>query len=170
MKTLLRLLVLVLLTQPAFAVTWKIVSVSVIVKQSSATGRVTTTLLSSRSYINFVSDRDSIPASDLFVGFRTDTGEIAVVSKSDKTVRQPIVRNLAFGSGGQAENGTQTVQFIAVPASVSSLNTEFNGYIYDSATRASSGSVKSVTRTFVGGFQNQTIKGSCKTTGKQVIL
>lgn len=169
MKTLLGIALAGLsLASTSLAVTWDVVRVSIVVKQGSATGNITTLVLSSRAYLNFVSDDTSTPKSDLFIGFREDTGEIAVVRKSDETVLYRIVSGL--GTGGLASNGTGTVQSISVPATISSLNTDFSGFVYDSVRRSGSGSIKSVTRQVMGGFQNQTIKGTCTSTGKKIEL
>jgi hypothetical protein len=94
-----------LFVSACFAVTWDIVSLSVSVKQGG-TGEIVTSILGSRDYLDFVSSRDAIPRSNLFVGFREDTGEIAVVQISTETVRYNVVSGL--GAGGTAANGTNT--------------------------------------------------------------
>ncbi len=156
-----------LLTSASFAVTWNVVKLSVVVRQGSG-GDIATTVLSSRSYMNFVSDTTSTPESDLFVGFREDTGVIAVVRRSDETVLYNIVSGL--GNGGTASNGSNTKGFISVGAVVSSLNTDFSGFIYDTFKRDSSGSLKKLSRRFIGGSGNQTIIGTARTTGKKIVL
>ncbi|MEO8350613.1 MAG: hypothetical protein ABI680_02710 [Chthoniobacteraceae bacterium] len=156
-----------LLASASFAVTWDVVNLSVVVRQGSG-GNVETTVLSSRSYLNFVADSTSTPKSDLFVGFREDTGVIAVVKRSDETVLYNIVSGL--GAGGTAANGTNTKGFISVAAVISSLNTDFSGFTYDSFKRTSDGSIKKLKRQFVGGTGNQTIIGTARTTGKKIEL
>jgi hypothetical protein len=156
-----------LLGSASLAVTWDVVNLTVSVKQGG-TGEITTTILTSRDYLNFVSSRDGVPRSDLFVGFREDTGVIAVVQISSETVRYNVVSG--FGPAGIASNGTNTKFSVSGPAVVSSLNTDFQGYIYDSAKRFRDGSVKSVARLFFGGFENQTIRGIARSTGRKIEL
>jgi hypothetical protein len=170
MKTLLAATVAAILcASTSSAVTWDIVKLSVVVKTGNDTGKITTTVLTDRSYLNFVATDTTTAKNDLFVGFREDTGEVAVVKKSTETVLYNIISGL--GAGGTASNGTGTQQSIAVSAVISSLNTDFtNGFVFDGVKRNDSGAVKSVTRLFLGGFQNQTIRGSMITTGKKVEL
>ncbi len=156
-----------LLVMAASAVTWDIVSLSVSVKQGGG-GNIVTTNLKSGDYLKFVASRDGIPKNDLFVGFREDTGEIAVVQISTEMIRYNVVSGLV--PGGTASNGTNRKFSISGPAVVSSLNTDFQGYIYDSAIRFQNGSVKSVTRLFLGGAGNQTIRGLARSTGKKIEL
>lgn len=169
MKTIVAVILAVIsLTAPSFAVTWRLVSVSIVVKQGNASGAVNTFVLSNRSYLNQVSAQFSTPKTDLFVGLREDTGEIAVVRKSDETMLYKIVSGI--GTGGVASNNTTTVQFIAAPAVVSSLNVDFSGYIFDSVKRTNTGGVRACKRQLFGGFLNQTIKGTCVTTGRTINL
>jgi hypothetical protein len=169
MKTNIALILAVLaLSCASYGVTWDVVNVSFIVRQGSAVGKITSVALSSRSYLKKVAADTSTPKSDLFVGFREDTGEVAVVRRSDEQVLYKIVSGL--GAGGTASNSTGTSQSISVAAVVSSLNTGFDGYIYDTVSRTASGGIKSLTRTMVGGFENQTIIGTCRTTGKKIEL
>lgn len=156
-----------LFASASFAVTWDIVSLSVSVKQGG-TGEIVTTILNSRDYLDFVSSRDAIPRSDLFVGFREDSGVIAVVQISTETVRYNIVSGL--GTGGTAANGTNTKFTASAPAVVSSLNTDFQGFFYDTSKRFRDGSIKSVSRLFLGGAGNQTLRALARTTGKKMEL
>jgi hypothetical protein len=149
------------------AVTWDIVTVSASVKQGG-TGNITTTILSARDYLNLVSTTTGTPKSDLFVGFREDNGQLAVVRISDETVLYNIVSGIA--TAGNASNGTNTKFSIGAQATVSSLNTDFQGFIYDGVTRFPNGSIKQVVRLFIGGAGNQTIKGLARTTGKKIEL
>ena len=150
------------------AVTWDVVSVSLVVKQGTSTGKLSITTLNSRKYLNFVSARFATPKSDLFVGFREDTGIIAVVRKSDETVLWNVVSGIS--TNGIASNGTSTTQSIASFAIISSLNTDFQGSAIDAVTRRASGTIKKLNRSVSGGFQNQTIKGSFVSTGKKINL
>jgi hypothetical protein len=106
--------------------------------------------------------------SDLFVGFREDTGEVAVVRKSNETILRRIVSGLTVQ--GQASNATSTKQSISGFATVSSLNTDFNGFFLDSVTRSSNGGIKTLSRKILGGLSNQTITGTIKSTGKKITL
>lgn len=169
MKTLLALAsVLLAFTSAAPAVTWSLVTVSVVVKQSSTGGALLVTTLNNRKYLDKVAAQFSIPKDDLFIGFREDTGQISVVQRSTELVRYNIVSGLT--AQGTASNGTSTKQSIAVSATVSSLNTDMNGFAVDSVERFPSGNIKSVKRTFVGGAGNQTLKGTATTTGRRIEL
>ncbi len=156
------------LMSAASAVTWNVVSVSLVLKQGNAAGNVVTTVLSTRKYLDFVAATTSTPKTDLFVGLREDTGEVAVVKRSTETVLYRIVSGL--GSAGLAANSTGTLRISALPATVSSLNTDFSGFIYETQTRNSSGAVRGVNRLCIGGSGNQVIKGSVVTTGRKIVL
>ncbi len=150
------------------AVTWHVVTVSVVVNLGGSS--VTKTTLNAHAYLQATSTRFGVPMDDLFIGFRDDTGEIAVVQISTKTVKYFVVTNL--NGGGTAKNGTSTSGTSSQNATVSSLNTDFAGYFYDKFTRNDDGSLKRVSRQFMGGDSatSQTIIGTAHTTAKKFEL
>jgi hypothetical protein len=156
-----------LLALSCYAVTWDVVTVSAVVK--AGTGSLTTTKLTTRSYLDSVSVNANTPKSDLFVGFREDNGQVAVVRRSDETVLFTIVT--APGAGGVASNASGTKSFISGGANIASpSNIIFAGAIYDQVTRSAGGAILNVSRGFSGGTGNQVIKGSIRTTGKKIEL
>jgi hypothetical protein len=156
-----------LLAIPSFAVTWDVVTISAVVKVGG--GALTTTNLTARSYLNSVAVNSGTAKSDLFVGFREDNGQVAVVRRSDETILFTIVGTPA--GGGTASNGSATKAFISAGANVASpSNVVFAGAIYDQVTRSEAGAILSVSRTFSGGNGNQVIKGTIRTTGKKIEL
>jgi len=159
---------LLLLATAAPAVTWDLVSLSVVVRQGNPTGNTTATTLNSRKYLNYASARFGVPLADLFVGLREDTGQVSIVQRSTKTVLYNIVSGLA--TQGVASNATTTTQAIAASATVSSTGTDFTGFVYDSLRRNANGSIRSVSRLMIGGFATQTLRGSCVTTGRKIEL
>jgi hypothetical protein len=168
MKTLISLVSAVLVfVSTASAVTWDVVTVSVVVKQGNA-GNIVTTVLNGTKYLNFVSNANATPKSDLFIGLREDTGQISVVKRSTETVLYNIVSGVSVA--GNASNGTGTVQSISGPATVSSLNTDFTGFFYEKQKRSASAAIKSVNRQVTGGNGTQTIIGTFVTTGKKIAL
>lgn len=165
-RLILLVLVQLMLVSASDAVTWSVVTVSNVVSQSGT--QITATVLSSRKYLDEAARRSGAPLKDLFIGFREDTGEVAVVRISTETIIYNIVSGL--GTGGTAANTLGSKGITSLPATVSSLNTDFVGYIYDTFTRKSDGSLKSVSRLLIGGSGNQTIKGTIRSTGKKFIL
>ena len=155
-----------LLSSGAQAVTWSVVSVSAVVNQGGP--EVSRTVLSSRTYLARAVTQTGAPLSDLFIGFREDTGQVAVVRISNESIAYNIISGL--GAGGSAANALNSKGTTSLPATVSSLNTDFAGYVFDSFARKADGSIKSVNRLFIGGAGTQTIKGTVKTTGKKFNL
>ena len=168
MKTLLTIVSLQwLVSLSSFAVTWDVVTVSAVVK--AGTGSLATTKLTTRSYLDSVAVNSGTPKSDLFVGFREDNGQVAVVRRSDETVLFTIVT--APGAGGVASNASNTKSFISGGANIASpSNIVFAGAIYEQVTRSAGGAILTISRSFSGGTGNQVIKGSVRTTGKKVEL
>ncbi len=159
--------VLLLFSSAAHAVTWRVVSISAVVSQGGPS--ITNTVLTSRSYMALGASRFGVAdKNDVFVGFREDTGQVALVQISTKTVLYSIISG--FGTGGTAANALNTKGTVALPATVSSLNTDFSGYVFDSFTRKPTGALSTVTRLFIGGLQTQTFKGTIKITNKKFEL
>jgi hypothetical protein len=156
-----------LLAVSSYAVTWDVVTVSAVVKIGA--GSVTTTKLTARDYLETVSVNSGTPKEDLFVGFREDNGQVAVVRRSDETILFTIVG--APAGGGNASNSSGTRSFISAGANIASpSNVVFAGSIYDQVKRSEGGAIISVNRGFSGGTGNQVIKGTIRTTGRKIVL
>ncbi|MEA3187873.1 MAG: hypothetical protein QOD99_1703 [Chthoniobacter sp.] len=168
MKTLLNILsVYLVLAASSFAVEWDFATVSATVKQGG--GALATTVFNNRKYLDFVSQANSTQKSDLFIGFRVDNGQLAVVRISDKTVLFTIVTSP--GNGGTAANSANTSVFTSGGATIASTSTNFSGAIYDHIKRAQGGSIQSISRVFSGGDGgSQVIKGTAVTTGRKINL
>lgn len=152
-----------LLTSASHAVTWRVVSVSVIVNQGGAS--VTKTTLTAKKYIEEAARRfGDTNLKNYFIGFRVDSGVVAVVHIPTETLIYNVVSGL--NGGGAAFNGTNTAGTVAQRATVSSLNTDFDGFLYDKFTRNADGSLKGVSRLVIGGTGIQTIIGTIRTTAK----
>jgi len=156
-----------LLAVSSNAVTWDVVTLSAVVK--IGTGTIETTKLTARSYLESVAVNSGTPKEDLFVGFREDNGQVAVVRRSDETILFTIVG--APAGGGNASNSSGTKAFISAGANIASpSNVVFAGSIYDQVKRSESGDIISVNRSFSGGNANQVIKGTIHTTGRKIVL
>lgn len=169
MKTLASLLAVFLaLAASSQAVTWINCTVSIAVQQGGPT--ITKTLLSSRTYLAEGAQRFGDPVlKNYFIGFRADTGQVAVVHIPSETVVYNIVSGL--NQAGFAANGINTIGTLAGNATVSSLNVDFaNSYFIDKVRRKTDGSVSSVARAVTGGAGNLVVTGTIRASGKRYEL
>jgi hypothetical protein len=162
------LAVFFLLVASSQAVTWINVSASVYVLQGGPT--VTKTTLTARKYIEEGARRFGDPVlKNYFLGFRVDTGTIAVVHIPTETIAYNVISGVT--AAGSAANGTGTTATIAGNAVVSSLNVDFNNsYFFDKVTRKVDTTVSSVVRTVLGGAGTLTINGTFRASGKRYEL
>lgn len=159
--------VYMLITSVSQAVTWRVVTVAIVVNQGGAS--VTKTTLNAKKYLEEGARRNGDPdLKNYFIGFRTDTGVVAVVHIPSETVVYNVVSNLT--GGGTAANGINTLGTVAQNATISSLNTDMTGFFYDKFTRNTDGSLKTVSRLVMAGSGNQTITGSIRLTAKKFEL
>lgn len=127
------------------------------------------TTLSTRKYLEEGARRNGDPdLKNYFVGLRADNGQVAVVHIPSKTVSYTI--NTAPAGGGGASNGTNTVGSVGANSTVSTLNVDATGFVYDKYTRNADTSLKSVTRQFMGGTPGLTIVGTVRTGAKRFDL
>lgn len=154
---------IMMLASTSEAVTWRVVTASVVVNQGGAA--VTKTTLSSKKYIEEGARRFGDPnLKNYFIGFRTDTGVIAVVHIPSETVVYNVVSGLT--TQGTAANAANTIGTVAGNATVSSLNTDFNGFFFDKFTRKTTGALNAVARVVHGGSGTQTLIGTFRLSAK----
>lgn len=164
----------ILLTSASQAVTWKVVTVAIKVYQGGPGTTIAATTLNAKKYLEkgisvsggVLGTADS-DATHYFVGIRPDTGQVAVVHIPSKTIVYNIVS--AVTVRGASFNGPGTKGMGAATATISSLNTDFTGGYFDKvAQKLVNGTLttQSIGRQVFGGFQNQTITGTIRSTAK----
>lgn len=151
-------------------VIWVSATVAATVYQGPTVGGdLTKTTLSTAKYLEEGMRRNGDPdKKNYFVGFRTDSGQVAVVHIPSKSVAYSI--NSAPTGGGLATNGTNSVGAVGGNSTVSSLNVDATGFVHDKFTRNTDGSLKSASRIFVGATPGLTISGTVRTGAKRFDL
>lgn len=159
------------------AVVWISVTITAYVQQGPGPGgTLTKTTLTTRKYLEEAVRDFRVPGTNqpdpnlknYFVGFRTDNGQVAVVHFPSESVAYQI--NSAVAGGGSAANGTNTIGSVAGNSTVSSLDTDATGFVFDKFSRFSDGSIKSVARQFIGGSPGLTIIGTVRTGAKRFTI